>query len=61
MYLIDQLFVQKTIRRRENFAALGDVNFTIEACGVIGIIGHKVTGKSILLKNLVGISKLTKD
>ena len=45
------------VEERAPFKALDDVSFNIEACKVVGIIGHNGAGKSTMLKLLATISK----
>ena len=45
------------VEERAPFKALDDVNFSIEAGEVVGIIGHNGAGKSTMLKLLANISK----
>ncbi|GBL45768.1 teichoic acid export ATP-binding protein TagH [Sulfuriferula multivorans] len=45
------------VEERAPFKALDDVNFSIEAGEVVGIIGHNGAGKSTILKLLANISK----
>ena len=45
------------VEERAPFKALDDVNFSIEAGEVVGIIGHNGAGKSTILKLLSNISK----
>ena len=45
------------VEERAPFKALDDVSFNIEACKVVGIIGHNGAGKSTMLKLLANISK----
>lgn len=45
------------VEERTPFKALDDVNFSIEAGEVVGIIGHNGAGKSTILKLLANISK----
>ncbi len=47
------------VEERAPFKALDDVNFSIEAGEVVGIIGHNGAGKSTILKLLANISKPT--
>jgi lipopolysaccharide transport system ATP-binding protein len=47
------------IEERAPFKALDDINFSIEAGEVVGIIGHNGAGKSTILKLLASISKPT--
>ena len=47
------------IKERAPFKALDDINFSIEAGEVVGIIGHNGAGKSTILKLLASISKPT--
>jgi ABC-type polysaccharide/polyol phosphate transport system ATPase subunit len=47
----------RPIEERAPFKALDDVNFSIEAGEVVGIIGHNGAGKSTILKLLANISK----
>ncbi len=46
-------------RRRETFAALDDVSFTVEQGEAVGVIGANGSGKSTLLKILAGVTQPT--
>lgn len=48
------------VEQQAPFKALDDINFSIEAGEVVGIIGHNGAGKSTILKLLANISKPTR-
>lgn len=51
--------IGRPVKKRAQFKALDDVNFTVEPGEVLGIIGHNGAGKSTILKLLAGITKPT--
>jgi len=48
-----------TLKPRETFTALKNINFTVPAGTMFGVIGSNGSGKSTLLKLIAGISKPT--